>query len=283
MAKRVLVVANRTVGGKKLLDAVRARAEQGDTEFHLVVPLSRPKHGNVIYDHAERDAAQLRIQLAHDVLKSMGIDITGEVGDEDPYTATLDAVPVFNPDEIIVSTLPETRSGWLRRDLVDRIRDETDLPVEHIVTDPGAEGLAYGVTLVVANRTSGGDKLVSVLKQHADEDARRVFIAVIPQEGGEGQAAHVARERLGRLLRRLRDSGIVASGMIGDPDPYDATMNALDQFTVDQVVISTLPGEKSGWLRSDLVERVRQATTANVEHIETEMADDESASEAASV
>ena len=136
MANRVLVVANRTVGGQKLLDAVRSRAEQGDTQFHLVVPLAAPRHGNVIYDHSQRDAAQLRIQLAHDVLKAQGIEITGEVGDEDPFTATLDAVPVFNPDEIIVSTLPETRSGWLRRDLVDRIRDENDLPVEHIVTDP---------------------------------------------------------------------------------------------------------------------------------------------------
>src|SRR3712207_1766922 len=135
MAKRVLVVANRTVGGRKLLAAVKERSQQAETEFHLVVPLTRPKHGNVIYDHAERDAAQLRIQLSHDVLKAQGIDITGEVGDEDPFTATLDAVAAFAPDEIIVSTLPETRSGWLRRDLVDRIREESGLPVEHLVTD----------------------------------------------------------------------------------------------------------------------------------------------------
>ena len=273
MANRVLVVANRTVGGRKLLEAVRARAEQGSTEFHLVVPLSRPRHGNVIYDHAERDAAQLRIQLAHDVLKGEGLEITGEVGDEDPFTATLDAVPVFKPDEIIVSTLPETRSGWLRRDLVERIQDETGLPVEHIVTDPDTEGLAYGVTLVVANRTSGGDALIDLLKKQASEDPKRVFIAVIPQEGGEGHAAHIARERLGALLRRLRESGIVASGMIGDPDPYDATMNALDAFTVDEVVISTLPGQKSGWLRTDLIERVRGNTTAEVEHVEVDISE----------
>jgi hypothetical protein len=273
MAKRVLVVANRTVGGHKLLGAVRERAQEGDVEFHLVVPLSRPRHGNVIYDHAERDAAQLRIQLSHDFLKAEGIDITGEVGDEDPFTATIDAVAVFSPDEIIVSTLPETRSGWLRRDLVDRIRDETGLPVEHLVTDVESEGLAVGVTLVVANRTSGGAELIDVLKQQAASDDKRVFVAVIPQEGGGGHAAHVARERLGRLLRTLRENGILASGMIGDPDPYDATMNALDLFTVDKVVISTLPGSKSGWLRSDLIERVRGATTAEVEHIEVDVAE----------
>src|SRR5215212_3575542 len=273
MAKRVLVVANRTVGGRKLLEAVRARAEQGDVEFHLVVPMTRPKHGDVIYDAAQRDAAQLRIQLSHDFLKSLGIEITGEVGDEDPFTATLDAVGSFAPDEIIVSTLPETRSGWLRRDLVERIRDETDLPVEHLVTDVESEGLAVAVTLVVANRTSGGAELIDVLKRQAADDSKRVFVCVIPQEGGEGQAAHVARERLGRLLRSLRENGVLASGMIGDPDPYDATMNTLDAFTVDKVVISTLPGEKSGWLRSDLIERVRKNTTADVQHVEVDVAE----------
>ncbi len=274
MAKRVLVVANRTVGGRKLLEAVKARAaESEDTEFHLVVPLTRPKHGDVIYDHAQRDAAQLRIDLSHAFLKRQGIEVTGEVGDEDPFTATLDAVASFRPDEILVSTLPETRSGWLRRDLVERIEDETGLPVEHIVTDPESEGLAVGVTLVVANRTSGGSELIDVLKQQASEDEQRVFVCVIPQEGGEGHAAHIARERLGSLLRTLRENGILASGMIGEPDPYDATMNALSLFTVDKVVISTLPGEKSGWLRNDLISRVRDNTRADVTHVEVDVSE----------
>ena len=272
MAKRVLVVANRTVGGRKLLEAVKARASD-DAEFHLVVPLTRPKHGDVIYDHAQRDAAQLRIDLSHAFLKRQGIEVTGEVGDEDPFTATLDAVAAYRPDEIVVSTLPETRSGWLRRDLVERIQDETGLPVEHIVTDPDTEGLAVGVTLVVANRTSAGHELIDVLKEQAAEDDERVFVCVIPQEGGEGHAAHVARERLGRLLRTLRDNGILASGMIGEPDPYDATMNALSLFTVDKVVISTLPGEKSGWLRNDLISRVRENTRADVTHVEVDVSE----------
>ena len=50
--------------------------------------------------------------------------------------------------------------------------------------------------------------------------------------------------------------------MIGDPDPYTATMNALQHFRVDDVVISTFPATRSGWLRSDLIERVRGATRA---------------------
>jgi hypothetical protein len=85
---KVLVVANRTVAGRKLLDRVRELHEKGDHQFHLVVPIARPQHGNVIYDEAARDAAQLRIDLARAYLGRMGIDLTGEIGDEDPHTAT---------------------------------------------------------------------------------------------------------------------------------------------------------------------------------------------------
>ena len=80
-----------------------------------------------------------------------------------------------------------------------------------------------------------------------------------------------ARDRLAQFLDTLRDNGVLASGMIGDPDPYDAVCNALDLFTVDHVVISTLPKTKSGWLRADLVDRVRNATAAKVDHVEAAM------------
>ena len=43
-------------------------------------------------------------------------------------------------DEIVISTFAGERSGWLRRDLVERVRKDTGLPVEHIQTD--AEELA---------------------------------------------------------------------------------------------------------------------------------------------
>jgi hypothetical protein len=267
MPKRVLVVANRTVAGRGLLEAVRDRAGD-DTQFHLVVPLSRPRHGNVIYDHAERDAAQLRIDLAQAYLGTQGIELTGEVGDEDPFTAVTDAIATFPADEIIVSTLPQTRSGWLRRDLVERIQDETGRPVQHIVTDPDQEGLAVGVTLVVANRTAGGQELLDQLRQEAQGEETRIFIAVIPQEGRDGHAAAVARQRLTSFLGMLRENGVLASGMIGDPDPFDAIKNALDLFTVDHIVISTLPRTRSGWMRADLIDRVRGVTAARVDHVE---------------
>ena len=267
---KTLVVANRTVAGRGVLDAVRERHEQGGYEFHLVVPLTRPQHGNVIYDEAARDSAQVRVDLVVAYLARIGIDVTAEVGDEDPFAATTDALATFPADEIIVSTLPQTRSGWLRRDLVDRIADATGRPVHHVVTDPASEGLAVGVTLVVANQTAGGEELMELLRKDAEQD-NRLFIVVVPLEGKDGESTKVARDRLQRFLARLRENNIVASGMIGDPDPYDATKNALEYFTIDHVVISTLPGEKSGWLRANLVDRVRNATQARVDHVEVSL------------
>jgi hypothetical protein len=268
--RTILVVANETLGGRELLVAVGERASD-DVRFVLCVPQNRPRAGLVIYDDAVFDAAQVRLDLALEVIRDMGIRAIGEVGDPDPFTATIDAVREYQPEEIVVSTYPETRSGWLRRDLIDRLREATGLPVTHIVNDIDAEGLPFHVTLAVANRTASGDELLEALRAKADQfsqpERRQLFIVLVPQEGGEGQAARRARTRLKLVLDRLRVRGLFAAGMIGDPDPFTAIMNAVQYFRVDDIVISTFPDTKSGWLRTDLIERVRRATNKPVEHV----------------
>src|ERR1700746_1939736 len=102
-SKTILVVANETLGGKELLDEVQERADS-DTRFILCVPQNKPGAGLVIYDDAVFDAAQARLDLALEVVHSMGIRAIGEVGDPDPFSATLDAVREFSPQEIIIST-----------------------------------------------------------------------------------------------------------------------------------------------------------------------------------
>jgi hypothetical protein len=265
----VLVVANETLGGRALIEAVRKRKEKGEVRFALCVPRSRPKAGFVIYDDAVFDAAQARVDLAMGFVHAEGMSAVGEVGDPDPYTATMDAVHEYDPDEIIISTYPETRSGWQRRDLVERVTQASGLPVEHVVADPDTEGLPFHVTLAVANRTATSDELLNVLKKKADADGEtaRLFLVVVPQEGGDGAATRRARTRLNLVVNRLRNGGLLAAGMIGDPDPYTAIMNALQYFRVDDIVISTFAETKSGWLRSDLIERVRKASQKPVEHV----------------
>jgi hypothetical protein len=240
----------------------------------LVVPQSKPSAGFVIYDEAVRESAQVRVDLALSAVAPEGIEASGEVGDPDPFLATMDAVAVRRPDEIILSTHPAMHSGWLRRDLVERVQNASGLPVEHIVTDLEQEGLPFKVTLVIASKTSSGEELLEHLREKAAHEGGtapggrgHLFIAVVPQQDGSGTAPRQARARLARMLDRLDAAGLLSAGMIGDPDPYTAAMNALELFRVDDVVISTLPGERSGWLRANLIERVRNATSARVEHV----------------
>ena len=266
----ILVVANETLGGRSLIEAVRERVAAGHARFILCVPQNRPRAGLVVYNDSVFDAAQARVDLALEFVHAEGIDALGEVGDPDPYTATIDAVREYSPDEIIISTYPETRSGWLRRDLIERVRQASGLPVQHVTADPDTEGLPFRVTLAVANRTASGDELLTALKAKVEADAHkegRLFIVLVPQEGGDGHAARRARTRLKLVLDRLHAAGLFASGMIGDPDPFTAITNALQYFRVDDIVISTFPETKSGWLRTDLIGRVQSATGKPVEHV----------------
>jgi hypothetical protein len=271
MSKHILVVANQTIGGASLLELVRERAAEPDTSFTLVVPMTRPRSGYVIYDDAVRDAAQVRLDLALSYLRGEDIVAGGDIGDEDPFTATLDAIHEYQPDEVIISTLPQASSGWLRRDLIERIQDSADVPVTHVVSDIDAEGLPFQVTLVVANVTAGRGTLRGRMKEIAAEVEDMLFIVVVPLEAHrDGRAAAVARARLGNTLDKMRREGLLVAGMIGDPDPYTATMNALQYYRVSRIIISTLPATKSGWMRSDLIARVSKASNLDVEHIVAE-------------
>ncbi len=268
MPKTVLVVANETLGGSSLLERIKEKAAQEEIRVVVCVPRTNPRQGNIIYDEAVFDAAQVRIDLARKILREEGIDAIGEVGDPDPYTATMDAIAEHDPDEIIISTYPAASSGWLRRDLIERIAEATRIPVEHIIVDLDQEHLPFNVTLGVANRTAASPTFLEALRSRAEDVERHVFIFVVPQEGGQGVAARQARARLTQVIDRARAAGLICAGMIGDPDPYTAVMNAVQFFRVDDIVISTLPATRSGWLRADLIERVRRATNKPVEHVE---------------
>lgn len=265
--RKVLVVANQTIGGSKLLETVRERAASGETSFALVVPRGRPPSGGIIYDDAVRHAAEVRLSLAKQFLAREDIRIEGEVGDEDPFTAAMDGIALYNPDEVVVSTLPRTSSGWLRRDLVERIEQASGLPVEHLVSDIDQEGLPFHVTLVLANQTMGAEALLRRLKEKAAE-RETLFIVVVPQEGGQGHHAGEARARLQATLKSFREAGLLAAGTIGNPDPYQAAKNALAAFRVDDVVVSTLDATRSRWLRGNIIERLQEHTGKPVEHVE---------------
>jgi hypothetical protein len=267
--KRVLVVANETVAGKPLIDAVKRRSGSDGIHVHVISPQNQPKHGYVIYEEYVRDAARNRLEMTLALLREAGIEADGEVMDPDPYSAVMDALGEQDYDEIIVSTHPETRSGWLRQGLVDRLQRAARRPVEHVVVDLDAERDDVKRTLVVANQTVGSRPLLDALKRKAAEEPRR-FIVIAPQgdtgDNGDGDQ----HDRLAHTLKQLEDAGLEAIGQVVHPDPFTAIQNALQFYAPDDIVISTFPETRSGWLRADLVGRVQASTGKPVEHIVAE-------------
>jgi hypothetical protein len=267
--KRILVVANETVAGKPLIDAVSKRGGgDDDVQVHVISPQNQPKHGYVIYEDHVRDAAENRLEMTLALLNEAGIKADGEVMDPDPYSAIMDALGEEDYDEIIISTHPETRSGWLRQGLVDRVERATRRPVEHVVVDLDTERDDVKRTLVVANQTVASRELLDLLRRKAQEEPRR-FIVIAPQADSNGEEGD-PHERLAHTLQELEGAGLSAVGQVVHPDPYTAIQNALQFYAPDDIVISTFPETRSGWLRSDLVGRVEASTGKPVEHVVSE-------------
>lgn len=265
--KRVLVVANETVAGRPLIDAVRKRADGDEVQVHVISPQNQPKHGYVIYDEHVRDAAQNRLEMTLALLREAGIKADGEVMDPDPYSAVMDALGEQDYDEIVISTHPETRSGWLRQGLVDRVARAARRPVEHVVVDLDAERKDVKRTLVVANQTVDSRPLLDALRQKASDEPRR-FIVIAPQSESDGDTD--PHDRLARTLDEMERAGLHAIGQVEHHDPYTAIQNALQFYAPDDIVISTFPETRSGWLRSDLIGRVEASTGKPVEHVVSE-------------
>jgi hypothetical protein len=137
---RVLVVANETVGGRALLSEIEYRSRGRDSEILVVTPAitSAVKHWLSDVDEAI-EAAEARRADSVRAIRALGLRARGEVGDSDPNVAIEDALRTFPADEVIVSTHPPDRSRWLERGVVQRARDDVELPVTHVVVDLEAE------------------------------------------------------------------------------------------------------------------------------------------------
>jgi len=267
-AKVVLVVANETLAGRELVDAVTSRAGRGPIRAVVVAPVNEPATGYVVYEHPGRAAAGRRLDRTLGALRAAGIPAHGGVFDGGPLAAVKDILAMEQVDELIVSTHPEAKSGWLRRDLIEEIRKAAgDRPVEHVVA--GATG-AVGPrnVLVVANETVVSESLLGAVRARAEQGPAS-FLIVCPQsDPAGGEHLHPdAERRLRAALSELRGEGIDAHGQIAHPDPYTAVMETLHDERVDEVIVSTFSGERSGWLRRDLVDRLRADSGLPVEHV----------------
>ncbi len=263
----VLVVANETLVGDELLDAVRRRAAQGPIRAVVVAPVNDPQSGYVVYRNSRRASAGRRVDRLVAALRAEGIPAHGDVFEGGPIPAVEDILALEPVDELIVSTHPQETSGWLRRKnvLSELRRLAGDRPFEHVISDVAARTGQANV-LVIANETVLGERLLDRIRQRA-ADGPATFLLVSPQSDPETGEHPEAERRLRAALSTLRAEGIEAHGQVAHPDPYSAAMQVVDDEKVDEIIISTFPGERSGWLRRDVVERLRKDASVPVEHV----------------
>jgi hypothetical protein len=138
--RRILVIANETVGGERLREEIERRSEGFSEQVLVVCPaLNSPLRHWASDEDGARAQAQERLTASLTRLRELGIDAKGEVGDGEPLQAIEDALRLFGADEIIISTHPEGRSHWLERGIVEGARERFAVPITHVVVDLEAE------------------------------------------------------------------------------------------------------------------------------------------------
>jgi GABA permease len=144
-----LVVANQTLGGQELLDAIRERMDRGPAQFWVLVPATPTTHlisdfgalsaafpldpsvMPTVADVREEAIALAKSNLSTELirLREMGATADGAVGDANPMVAIEKTVANQQFDEIILSTLPPGLSRWLALDLPHRLRRKINVPL----------------------------------------------------------------------------------------------------------------------------------------------------------
>jgi hypothetical protein len=134
--RRILVVANETVGGETLRNTIRDRIAGSRAQVLVVSPaLNSPLKHWVSDEDEARQNAQERLDRSLARLREAGIEARGEIGDGEPLQAIEDALRTFGADEIIISTHPEGRSHWLEKGVVSGARERFAVPITHVVVD----------------------------------------------------------------------------------------------------------------------------------------------------
>ena len=265
----VLAFVNEVAGGRRLLEAIRERVSQGADAVAVAAPQNQPIVGQIVDRDEVRDAALSRVEVTQQVLDAFEIESAGAVMDPDPALALDDAVRAFQPKEVLLSALYETRFGLTRKDLVEWAKAKIEVPVTHIPVRVDDDAVRWDVvhTLLVGTQTVASPDLIRHLKARAEEKPHRYTI-ICPRSGD--LTREQVCERLARTLAELYRADIDATGQPMSPEPLAAITNAIDHYRIDEILISTLAGKQSVWLEEGLIDKVRSLTDLPVEHYEAE-------------
>lgn len=263
----VLAFLNEVAGGRRLLQLLRERVEAGAEKVALAAPQNQPMAGQIVDRDELADAARSRLEVTQAVLAEFGIEAEGAVMDRDPLLALDDSIRAWEPAEVLISCLIESRYGLLRRDLVEWARGRFEVPITHVPVRIEDDAVRWDVThtLVVATQTVASADLLGRLKARAAERPHR-YTFICPRSGDLSREE--VCERLARTLAELYRHEIDATGQPMSPAPLAAVENAIEHYRIDDILISTLAGEQSVWLTEGLIDDVRTMTDKPVEHVE---------------
>lgn len=263
----VLAFVNEVAGGRRLLEAIRERVAAGAGSVAVAAPQNQPEVGQIVNRDEVRAAALSRVEVTQRVLAEFGIAAEGAVMDTEPSLALDDAVRAFGPREVLLSSLYESRFGILRRDLVEWAKGRFEIPVTHIPVRVDDDAIRWDVThtLVVGTQTINSPDLLERLRTRAADRPHRYTI-ICPRSGS------LSREdvcmRLAATLAEMYRAQVDATGQPMSPEPFAAVQNAIEHYRIDDILISTLAGERSKWVEEGLIDRVKEITDKPVEHYE---------------
>src|SRR5262249_40135597 len=131
-----LVVATQTVAAPDLVARLKADAGERPHRYTIVCP----RADDVTEPEIVRDLASTLAELYR-----ADIDATGQPMSPDPFHAVKTAIEHYRVDEVLISTFAGESSRWLEENLIGRVREITEKPVEHLEVGRPATAVAAAV------------------------------------------------------------------------------------------------------------------------------------------
>lgn len=202
--RSVLVVANRTLAAGPLRAEIARRVGDG-AEIHVGAPILSSRIHYVASDiDAELREARARLDVMLAGARDRGMEITARVGDPSVVLGAIeDELRTTAADEVILSTLPRGSSNWLETGLLERLREELDIPVTHTVAEPDDTGTAGPTSRTGRDRPATPDPACRTrpMAPEMTKAPRGIGASSVPPRGFEQRCAWLYRAKSPCLSR----------------------------------------------------------------------------------
>jgi hypothetical protein len=257
--RRILVIANQTCASPRVVEEVVYRAGS-DARVLVVAPAlarSRLRHWLSSDVQGDRAMAMERLESSVGALNRAGIHTRGELGDADPLQALDDAMRVFAPDEIIISTHTPARSHWLEKRVVQRARERYRIPVTHVVVDLDREAHDHEVRADPRSReTAAPERRLRLYHIAGYEGALAIRASGFRDSPVDGGGSGVL----------LADHPPALSG--ADDDPLVLTLSVPEEVVAPYARAGAASGAREFVVPADLANRYGPPVAADEDAIE---------------